>query len=338
MDDDDGSPVRNCVYSLSEGCSSPRPRDRTSPLPTESRTSLDDHDNGRTDMTTVEPPSLDYEAGRRRRPTRAAAPERRLEQHRAELTVLCRRMLGSCEAEDAVQETLVRAWRAFDRYEGRAALRSWLYRIALNVCLDSFRARQRRARCIEAVVHDLAAGPVSNLEHATVVAAIPTGPVAAALRTPAEATIAREAVGLALAALMHLPPRQRAVLILQDVLRWRAAEVAQLLDTTVASVNSALQRARSTLAALRPSANDPCPPEDRPQRELLARYVDAFERYDLELLNSILREDASRAPTRPRSERTMSVERLGTTLSASPVRPPGAERRESGPDGHGALP
>jgi RNA polymerase sigma-70 factor, ECF subfamily len=249
--------------------------------------------NCRRDMPTVKPLELD-ETRRDPRPTHAAALERRLEQHRAELTALCGRMLGSCDAEDAVQETLVRAWCGFDRFEGRATLRSWLYRIALNVCRDSFRARQRRARCIETVVHDLASVPPSTQGHATVAAAIPTGPAAAALRTPAEAAITREAVELALAALMALPPRQRAVLILRDLLRWKAAEVAELLDTTVASVNSALQRARSTLAARNPSTTDACPAEDEPQRELLARYLDAFERYDLELLNCIIREDAAR--------------------------------------------
>jgi RNA polymerase sigma-70 factor, ECF subfamily len=250
-------------------------------------------------MPTVKPLTHDDEPRRQPRPTCAVAVERRLEQHRGELTILCGRMLGSCEAEDAVQETLVRAWRGFDRFEGRATLRSWLYRIALNVCLDSFRARQRHARSLEAVVHDLVPVPASAREHAMDVAATSTSPVAAAPTTPAEAVIAREAVGLALAALMGLPPRQRAVLILRDVLRWKAAEVAELLDTTVASVNSALQRARSTLAARKPSPTDPYPPEDVPERELLARYVDAFERYDLELLNSILREDAGRAPNAP---------------------------------------
>jgi RNA polymerase sigma-70 factor, ECF subfamily len=250
-------------------------------------------------MPTIKRLTHDDEPRRQPRPTCAVAVERRLEQHRAELTALCGRMVGSCEAEDAVQETLVRAWRGFDRFEGRATLRSWLYRIALNVCLDSFRARQRHARYLETVVHDLAPVPASARGHAMDVAATSTGPVAAAPTTPAEAAIAREAVGLALAALMSLSPRQRAVLILRDVLRWKAAEVAELLDTTVASVNSALQRARSTLAVRRSSPTDPYRPEDVPERELLARYLDAFERYDLELLNSILREDVRRAPNAP---------------------------------------
>ena len=256
-------------------------------------------DKCRRDEPTVKPLAHDDEARQEPRPTCAVAVERRLEQHRAELTVLCGRMLGSCEAEDAVQETLVRAWRGFDRFEGRAALRSWLYRIALNVCLDSFRARQRHVRYIETVVDHLTPVPASARGRAMVAGATTTGPVAAAVRPPVEAAIEREAVGLALATLMGLPPRQRAVLILRDVLRWKAAEVAKLLDTTVASVNSALQRARSTLAARRPSETDPYPPDDVSQRELLARYLDAFERYDLELLNSILREDVRRAPNAP---------------------------------------
>jgi RNA polymerase sigma-70 factor, ECF subfamily len=246
-------------------------------------------------MPTVKPRALDDGAGWKPGPIRAGALEFRLEQHRVELTAFCRRMLGSCDAEDAVQETLVRAWRAFDRFEGRAALRSWLYRIALNVCLDGLRARQRRARRIEMTAHELTRCPAPSRGYPTAVAAAPAGAVDAALSNPADTAVAREAVGLALATLMRLPPRQRAVLILRDVLRWRAAEVAELLDTTVASVNSALQRARSTLAAGNPSSTDPPPPGDVTQREVLARYVDAFERYDFDVLCSILRADARRA-------------------------------------------
>jgi RNA polymerase sigma-70 factor (ECF subfamily) len=246
-------------------------------------------------MTTVEALALDQEVGRRPGPIPAGMLERQLEQHRPELTAFCRRMLGSCDAEDAVQETLVRAWRAFDRFEGRAALRSWLYHIAFNVCLDGLRARQRRARCIAITAQELTRVPTPSQGHATTVSATPTGAVDAALSNPAETAVAREAVGFALAMLMRLAPRQRAVLILRDVLRWKAVEVAELLDTTVASVNSALQRARSTLAAR--NATDPRPRGEVAQLEVLARYVDAFERYDLELLCSILREDARRAPS-----------------------------------------
>jgi RNA polymerase sigma-70 factor (ECF subfamily) len=246
-------------------------------------------------MPTVEALALDQEPGLGPGPIPAGTVERQLEQHRPELTAFCRRMLGSSDAEDAVQETLVRAWRAFDRFEGRAALRSWLYRIAFNVCLDGLRARQRRARCIATTAQELTRVPTLSQGHPTTASATHTGAADAALSNPAETAVAREAVGFALATLMRLPPRQRAVLILRDVLRWKAIEVAELLDTTVASVNSALQRARSTLAAR--SATDPRPRGDVAQREVIARYVDAFERYDLELLCSILREDARRAPS-----------------------------------------
>jgi len=246
-------------------------------------------------MPTVTSLVLDDEAGCRPRATRAGGPERRLEQHRPELTAFCRRMLGSADAEDAVQETLVRAWRGFDHFEGRAALRTWLHRIAYNVCLDSLRARQRRARRMELAAPDRARGPAPGRGQAMGVAAMDTDPVDAALGNPAEEAVGREALGLALAALMRLPPRQRAVLILRDVLRWRAVEVAELLEMSVASVNSALQRARSTLADREPPPADASAPHDEPRRQLLARYVRAFERYDLEVLNTIVREDAQRA-------------------------------------------
>src|SRR3954469_20676246 len=170
----------------------------------------------------------------------------RLEQHRSELTAYCYRMLGSpFEAEDAVQETMIRAWRGYDRFEGRAALRSWLYRIATHVVLDMLNGRERRAR-------PMALGParepiVENLHTPDVpwLQPVPDAMVA----DPAELTVERETIKLAfVAALQHLPPRQRAVLILREVLRWQASEVSELLETTVASVNSALQRARETMS------------------------------------------------------------------------------------------
>ncbi len=222
--------------------------------------------------------------------------ELQLEQHRVELTGYCYRMLGSAfAAEDAVQETFVRAWRGFDRFEGRAALRSWLYRIATNVCFDMLSGRQRRARPVDL-------GPVSSadshlgapLAETTWIAPVPDSRVLPADGDPAELVASRETIRLAfVAALQHLPARQRAVLILREVLRWKADEVAELLDTTVASVNSALQRARSTLAARKPAATDPSQPLDDGQRALLARYVDAFERYDLDSLVSLLHEDVT---------------------------------------------
>ena len=234
-----------------------------------------------------------------RAPTAEATEERvellpQLEEYRVELTGYCYRMLGSAfEAEDAVQETLLRAWRGLDRFEGRAALRSWLYRIATNVCLDMASARQRRARPIDlgpARSADSALGPPLPetiwLEPIPDDRAVPTG------GDPAEVAVARESIRLAfVAALQHLPSRQRAVLILREVLRWRADEVAELLGTTVASVNSALQRARATLAAKDVKA-DGSEPLDEQQRALLDRYVDAFERYDMDALTALLHEDA----------------------------------------------
>ena len=220
----------------------------------------------------------------------------RLERHRAELTAYAYRMLGSgFEAEDAVQETLLRAWRSFDRFEGRAALRSWLYRIATNVCLDMLSGRARRARPVDLGPAQPADAPLGEaLPEAAWVLPVPDGRVLPETGDPAELAEARETISLAfVAALQHLPPRQRAVLILREVLRWKAAEVAELLDTSVASVNSALQRARSTLAATQVTPSDTFRPLDDGQRALLARYVDAFERYDLDALTALLREDAA---------------------------------------------
>ncbi len=222
--------------------------------------------------------------------------ELRLEEHRAELTGYAYRMLGSSfEAEDAVQETLLRAWRGFDRFEGRAALRSWLYRIATNVCLDMLTGKERRARPMDLAPARGADAPLGDaLPEATWILPIPDNRVLHEHDDPAEVAESRETIRLAfVAALQHLPPRQRAVLILREVLRWKATEVAELLDTTVASVNSALQRARSTLAAADVAATDVSSPMDDQQRALLARYVDAFQRYDLDALTSLLRHDAT---------------------------------------------
>jgi RNA polymerase sigma-70 factor (ECF subfamily) len=205
-----------------------------------------------------------------------------LEQHRGELTAYCYRMLGSpFDAEDAVQDTLVRAWRNLERFEGRAALKSWLYKIATNVCLDMLNAGKRRARPMDL-------GPAGeplfeNLNVPTEVTWIEPMP------DPADAAVAHDTIRLAfIAALQHLPPRQRAVLILCEVLKWQAGEAAELLDTSTASVNSALQRARATLAAANVEEVD-TPDVDA---ELLERYVAAFEAYDIEKLTDLLREDA----------------------------------------------
>jgi RNA polymerase sigma-70 factor (ECF subfamily) len=225
-----------------------------------------------------------------------AAVESQLEPYRVELTGYCYRMLGSAfEAEDAVQETLVRAWRGFDRFEGRAALRSWLYRIATNVCLDMVSSSQRRARPMDVAASSAANAAVgAALPEATWIVPVPDGRVLPSGGDPADLAVARETIRLAfVAALQHLAPRQRAVLILREVLSWSALEVAELLDTTVASVNSALQRARASLAAAEVTATDPLQPMDEAQQALLARYVDAFERYDLDSLTSLLHEDAT---------------------------------------------
>ena len=220
----------------------------------------------------------------------AVAQPQELEQHRRELTAHCYRMLGSpFEAEDAVQETLLRAWKALDRFEGRSSVRSWLYRIATNVCLDQLEGKDRRARPMdfgpagEPVIENLHTPDVPWLQP------VPDSLVA----DPAETVASRETIRLAfVAALQHLPPRQRAVLILCEVLRWKATEVAELLETSVASVNSALQRARATLEQVELSPESSF---DEPDRELLERYVSAFEAYDLDALTSLIHEDATQS-------------------------------------------
>jgi len=217
-----------------------------------------------------------------------------LEQHRRELTGYCSRKLGSIlEADDAAQETILRAWRGIARFEGRSTVRTWLYRIATNVCLDMLRRPQRRALPI-----GLGPSPATDsITHAMLPPRTPARPVCnpsvhPRADDPAELTESRESVQLAFAtALRHLPPRQVAVLILRDVLRWSAADVAQLLDTTVTSVNSAVYRARATLANPDTSPRRSSP-SDTAHRARLARYLDAFERSDVGSLAALLREDA----------------------------------------------
>ena len=228
-------------------------------------------------------------------PLSRADLEPKLEAYRVELTAYCYRMLGAAfEAEDAVQETFIRAWRALDRFEGRAALRSWLYRIATNVCLDMLGSSQRRARPMDMGAARSADSPLGQpLSEDAWVGPVPDERVVPSGGDPADVAIARESVRLAfVAALQHLAPRQRAVLILREVLRWRSDEVAELLGTTVASVNSALQRARATLASKHVTLGDAGPLDDD-QRALLDRYMDAFQRYDLDQLTSLLHEDAT---------------------------------------------
>ena len=219
--------------------------------------------------------------------------ERALESYRRELTGFCYRLLGSgAEAEDAVQETMVRAWRSIDGFEGRSSLRSWLYRIANNVCIDMVRSPQRRARPMEMGPSSSHADAVLGDPHGehAFVQPVPDERVIDLDGDPADVAAARESIRLAfVAALQHLPARQRSVLILCEVLRWQASEVAELLDTSVASVNSALQRARATVASHQGEPLDAV--VDPEQEALLARYVDAFERYDIPELVGLLRED-----------------------------------------------
>ncbi|WP_344071371.1 sigma-70 family RNA polymerase sigma factor [Streptomyces crystallinus] len=230
-------------------------------------------------------------------PAAATDLDSRLEKHRTELTGYCYRMLGSAfEAEDAVQDTLVRAWRSYGKFEGRSSLRSWLYRIATNVCLDMLSASGKRARPMDLTAPQTASSAVlRSRPEVTWLEPVPDARVLpTAVDDPAETAVARESVRLAfVAALQHLPPKQRAVLILREVLAWKASEVAELLGTTVASVNSALQRARATLAESEPRASDAADPLDEEQQKLLARYVAAFEGYDMSALASLLHEDAT---------------------------------------------
>jgi RNA polymerase sigma-70 factor, ECF subfamily len=228
---------------------------------------------------------------------RDAGLEQQLEAHRAELTAYCYRMLGSpFEAEDAVQDTFIRAWRGIDRFEGRSALRSWLYRIATNVCLDSLNGRKQRARPMDLGPSRDPLGPIGDiLPEVTWIEPIPDGRVLPD-GDPAEVAVARDTIRLAfVAALQHLPPRQRAALILCEVLRWKASEVAELLDTSVASVNSALQRARATLDAHPPAESTPAAELSPEDRELLERYVAAFQAYDVHALTSLIHEDATQS-------------------------------------------
>jgi RNA polymerase sigma-70 factor (ECF subfamily) len=223
--------------------------------------------------------------------------EQRLEQHRRELTGYCYRMLASpFEAEDAVQETMLRAWRAYDRFEGRAALRSWLYRIATNVCMDMLSSRSRRARPMDlGPAGEPVAENLHTLPEITWIEPIPDSMVAED-GDPADVAEARETIRLAfVAALQHLPPRQRAVLILCEVLRWKAKEVGDLLDMSTASVNSALQRARATLETAGADAAVTVRAVEPGDRELLERYVEAFQAYDIDALTALIREDAQQS-------------------------------------------
>jgi RNA polymerase sigma-70 factor (ECF subfamily) len=231
--------------------------------------------------------------------TAAALVEPLLEQHRPALTGHCYRMLGSVlDAEDAVQEAMLRAWKGIDRYQGQASLKTWLYRIATNVCLDQLAASgRRRLRPVDAgdgpgAVPDRLPLPTRAREEWV-------EPIPDALALPAddaagpeERAILRESIRLAfVAALQYLPPRQRAALLLTQVLNFSAAEAAAALDMTVPAVNSALQRARATLDARNPAVVPRALSGE--QQGLVARYVEAFERYDVPALTRLLHEEAT---------------------------------------------
>ncbi len=221
--------------------------------------------------------------------------ERQFESHRIELRAYCYRMLASpFEADDAVQETFIRAWRSIDSFEGRSSLRSWLYRIATNICLDMLRSSQRRARPVDlGPAREPVAANLNELPETSWLEPIPERLVVAEGGDPAETAVVRDSVRLALvAALQQLPPRQRAALILCEVLQWQASEAAELLDMSVASINSALQRARATLQAGKPPSDATLSPAER---ELLGRYVKAFEAYDVHALTALIHEDAKQS-------------------------------------------
>jgi RNA polymerase sigma-70 factor, ECF subfamily len=269
-----------------------------------------------------------------------------------ELTGYCYRMLGSpFDAEDAVQDTMVRAWREFSRFEGRSSLRTWLHRIATNVCIDMLRKRSRRTVPMDLQPPTAAKGAriPAPLAERTWVLPIPDARLMDGDADPAEQVVSRETVRLAfVAALQRLTPRQRAVLILRDVLQFSAAESAELLGTTVASANSALQRARGTVLAIGgPSAGQDDPGRGAADPALLEEYVAAFEAYDVSRLTALLRSDAVNSmPPLPlwllgRDEIRVWMQGPGSECRGSRVLPTAANGcaafAQYRPDGHGGY-
>jgi RNA polymerase sigma-70 factor (ECF subfamily) len=216
-----------------------------------------------------------------------------LEPHRGALTGHCYRMLGSAsDADDAVQETLIRAWRGQGQFEGRSAVRTWLYRIATRVCLDMLESRERRARPMELGPAGTVDAELTSLPGSRWLEPIPDALAVPSDADPAEQLMLRQSIRLAfVAALQHLPARQRAVLLLAEVLGWSAADIAEGLEMSVAAVNSALQRARATLATR--DVRAPAAPLSDAQSALLDRYLQAFERYDIQALQALLHEEAT---------------------------------------------
>jgi RNA polymerase sigma-70 factor, ECF subfamily len=222
--------------------------------------------------------------------------EQELETYRKALTGYCYRMIGSgAEAEDAVQETMVRAWKSADKLQDRAALKAWLFRIANNVCLDMLGSAQRRATPMDMGPSSDADAPLGAMvADSAWVRPIADAKVLEPTADPAELAAEKETLRLAfVAALQHLPAKQRAVLILREVLRWQASEVAELLDTSVAGVNSALQRARATIEELHLDQSGVADVDEAEQKALLAKYVKAFEAYDMAALTALLKDDAA---------------------------------------------
>ncbi len=217
---------------------------------------------------------------------------RQADPYRRELLAHCYRMLGSVyDAEDLVQETYVRAWRSYDRFEGRSSMRTWLHRIATNACLNALESRSRRPLPIG--LGAPSSDPADALIEQREVPWLEPMPDSLVSDDPAAVVTGRESIRLAVvAAMQFLPPRQRAVLILREVLQWPAAEVGEMLDMTTASVNSALQRARAQLEQATVSADEVTEPSESEQRELLDRFVAAFEAKDIAALVDIFTKDA----------------------------------------------
>jgi RNA polymerase sigma-70 factor (ECF subfamily) len=213
---------------------------------------------------------------------------------RPELIAHCYRMLGSVhDAEDLVQETYLRAWRSIDRFEGRSSLRTWLYTIATNVCLTALESRSKRPLPTDFGPESDPSAPLVQQPELPWLEPVPDAVVAGGATDPAAIVASRQSIRMAfIAALQHLPPRQRAVLLLRDVLRWRAAEVAELLETTTTAVNSMLQRARAQIEEIAPSEDSVVEPTSAAERELLERYVAAFESYDIDAIVKLFTEDA----------------------------------------------
>jgi RNA polymerase sigma-70 factor (TIGR02960 family) len=248
------------------------------------------------------------------------------ERFRRELLAHCYRMVGSAhDAEDLVQETYLRAWRSYSGFEGRASIRSWLYKIATNVCLKALEPRPVRVLPSglagsydgpDRAPDSLAPGEVSWLEP------LPDKRIAPPADDPAAVVVTRESVRLALiASLQHLPARQRAILILREVLAFSAADTAEILDTTTAAVKSGLQRARARLDALEPEPAELLEPTDQRARALLDGYIAAFERSDARLLEQVLRADATLEATPFRdwqSGRAMCVHTLEAYVLGTP--------------------